>query len=96
MKYMVVFPDGDLLQSEDGQTEFSERAARYYKERLAEYVDLEILPVFDGSKKVCGAVVWPYTENNVCIDELGHRDRMHTDPKGRHFDHTKYIKERKD
>ena len=37
----------------------------------------------------CGAVVWPYTENNICVDKPGH-DMPHTDARGRTFDHAGY------
>jgi hypothetical protein len=41
--------------------------------------------------KICGYTIWPYTENNICVDEPDHEGK-HKDRRGREFDHGGYIK----
>jgi hypothetical protein len=36
-------------------------------------------------------MVWPYTENNICVLGKGHFGTVHRDAKGRDFSHAGYI-----
>jgi len=39
----------------------------------------------------CLYVIWPYTENNICVLEK-HHEGNHKDARGREFDNVTYIK----
>jgi len=40
---------------------------------------------------ICGARVYPYTEHNICVSPP-HSSGLHTDDKGRSFDHAEYVR----
>ena len=52
----------------------------------------EAVPKDRNNKKVyCLYVIWPYTENNICVLEK-HHEGNHKDARGREFDNVTYIK----
>lgn len=42
---------------------------------------------------ICGATIWPYTENNICVQYPDH-DGNHVDARGREFNHFELIKKK--
>lgn len=46
--------------------------------------------------RMCGEVVWPYTENNVCVLEEPHEGQDHQDSRGRRFMIAGYVKGERD
>jgi len=60
----------------------------YYSDRLDYTKRLTLVRV--DLPNICGHVVWPYTEANVCLRDP-HEAGLHLDKRGREFDATHYM-----